>query len=318
MRQEQQHGEEPARRRGQGPHGRPLDGPPPRGGPFPQRDEEILPLGVPQQHEPHHGDEGQGERLHHGERQVAVHLGAVDLGSHEAEAAAENVGRAEGAERGHEREQRRAGERGPQQGQDDAPEDAAPPGAERLRRLEHRLVEPGEAGPRQQVEVDVHRVRVDQQDRTRALEAPRRPGEAERVLQRPGDEAGLSVQEQERDDADERRQHRRERDQGAQRLAARELEPLEQERQRHADQRRERYAGQRDPEARPQRRPFARPRHERPQRVGMRGVTRHDEDGIHHQPGEQQRQGETKHLSAPAVHPSARGSLKVMARTAST
>ena len=166
----------------------------------------------PQGGERHHGER---DRLHHRELVFAVQPGGDDLRRHHPEAAAEDVGRAERRERRHEREKRRAGERGIEVRQHHAPERAPPARAETGRRLVLRGVERGEGRAHEEIEVDVHRVGVHQQDRAGALEPPRRVGETERALDQQRDEPGLAVEEQERDDADERREHGRQRHQRA-------------------------------------------------------------------------------------------------------
>ena len=159
--------------------------------------------------------------LHHRELVLAVEPGGDDLGRHHPEAAAEDVRRAERAERGHEGEQRRAGERRLEVRQHHLAKRAPAAGAQARRRLELRPVQRGERRADQQVEVDVHRVGVDQQDRAGALQPPRRLLQPQQPHQQQRDEAGLAVEEQERDHADQRRQHRGQRHQSAQHPAAR-------------------------------------------------------------------------------------------------
>src|SRR5207245_2002614 len=83
---------------------------------------------------------------------------------------------------------------------------------------------------------------------------------------------GLTVQEQERDHADEGWQHDGQGDERAEGLAARELEPLEEKRERDADRSGERHARRRDPDAGPQHPPLPRPRHERGERPRSPGT----------------------------------------------
>ena len=85
---------------------------------------------------------------------------------------------------------------------------------------------------------------MDEQNRHRPLQPPRRVLEVEQRLDRAGDEPRFAVQKEERDHADERRQHDRQRDQGAECLAARKIEPLEQKREGDADRRRQNHAHQ--------------------------------------------------------------------------
>ena len=168
--------------------------------------------------EPQRGERQHGERdrLHHRQAVVAVEAGRDDLGRHDAEPAAEDVGRAERGERRHERQQRRAAKRRSELRQHHTPEGAPAAGPQAGRRLVLRPVERLQRRPDEQVEVDVHRVGVHQQDRARALQPPRRVGEAEDPLHQQRDEAGLAVEKQEREHADQRRQHRRQRHQAAQ------------------------------------------------------------------------------------------------------
>src|SRR5207249_2218061 len=105
-------------------------------------------------------------------------------------------------------------------------------------------------------------------------------------------EPRLPVEKEERDHADEGRQHRRERDQRAEGFSAGEVEPLEEERERHTDRRRQHDARKRDPHARPQGRPFAGVGDERPERVAARRIRDGDENGIQHEPREEQGEAE--------------------------
>ena len=155
-----------------------------------------------------------------------------------------------------------------------------------------------------------------QQDGARALQPPRRLGEAEELLHRPRHEPGLTVKKEEGDHADERRQHRREGDQRAQGLAPRELEPLEQKRERDADGRGQRHTREGDPHACPQRLPLARPARKRRNGVAVRRVDPHQQDWIQHEPREQQRQGRGRQHPSPLAR-GHRGSAKGSTFTAS-
>ena len=167
----------------------------------------------PQGGERHHGER---DRLHHRELVFAVQPGGDDLRRHHPEATAKDVGGAERRERRHEREKRSAGQRGIEVRQHHAPERAPPAGTETGRRLVLRGVERGEGCAHEEIEVDVHRVSVHQEDRTGTLEPPRWIGETERALDQQRDEPGLPVEEQERDDPYERREYGRQCHQGAQ------------------------------------------------------------------------------------------------------
>jgi hypothetical protein len=114
---------------------------------------------------------------------------------------------------------------------------------------------------------------VDQQDRAGALEPPRRIGEPQNTLYQQGDEPGLTVEEQEGDHADERREHCRQGHQAAQHSPAGHLVAGEQEGKRNAHECREHHARERDPEAAPQRAPLGGPVEEAPH-VGERPSVR--------------------------------------------
>jgi len=93
----------------------------------------------------------------------------------------------------------------------------------------------------------------------RPLEPPRRVLEMEQRLDRARDESRLAVQKEERDHAHQRRQHDRQRDKRAEGLPAREIEPLEQKRERDADRRPQNDAHQGYPDAGPERGPLSGP-----------------------------------------------------------
>ena len=319
MRQQQQDGEQPTRGRGHTAHAGPADRAAPRRRPLPQGDQHVVALAPTQQREPDDSDEREHDRLDGSERELAVQLGGDDLRGHHAEAAAEHIRGAERAQGGHEDEQRGAGERRADQRQRDPPQRRPPTGAERLRGLEHGPVELREAGAGEEVEVDVHRVRMHEEDRPRALQPPRRLFEPEDRLHRPGHEARLAVQEEEGDHPHERGQHGRERDQRPEGPPAREVEPLEQERERYADPPGEHHARDRDPDAGPQRAPFARVRDEGVDRVAIRGAQGEDRDRIDNQPGQEQRQGQFPQRPAlPRGDAHDAGSAKPIIRAACT
>ena len=131
---------------------------------------------------------------------------------------------------------------------------------------------------------------MDQQNGHGALQPPRRVLQMQRRLDGARDESRLAVQEQERDHADERREHDRQRDERAERLPAREVEPLEQKREGNPDRRGEDDAHQRNPHARPERSPLTGTRDERAHGGSVGGIGPDDEDGIDDEPGEQQRE----------------------------
>ena len=112
-------------------------------------------------------------------------------------------------------------------------------------------------------------------------------------------ETRLAVQKQERDHADERREHDRQRDERAECLPAREVEPLEQKREGNPDRRRQDDAQQRNPHARPQRGPLTGACDEGTDRaaVGRFGSDHHD--GIDDEPDEQQRERDGREVRSP-------------------
>src|SRR5213596_64486 len=93
--------------------------------------------------------------------------------------------------------------------------DALPIGAECLRGFQHRDVELRQAGPGEEVEVHVHRIGVHEQNRDGSLQAPGRVLKMQRRLDGARDEPRLAIQKEERDHADEGRQHDWQRDQRA-------------------------------------------------------------------------------------------------------
>ena len=256
MRQQQQDGEQPAEQAGGAAGERALQAPAgrrdaPHAGAH--RDRAVGPAHGPQGEQ---GEAGEHHRLHLRQGELAVELGGDDLGGHHPEAAAEHVGRGERGERRHEGEQRRAGERRPQQRQGHPVEGPPAAGAERSGRFEQRGVEPGEGGAGEQVEVDVHRVGVDEQDRPRPGQPPGRLVQTQQRLHGVRGEAALAVEEEEGDHPHQRRQGDRQGHDGAENPPAGEVGALEEEGERHAHQRRERHRGGRDPEAPPERQPL--------------------------------------------------------------
>jgi hypothetical protein len=96
---------------------------------------------------------------------------------------------------------------------------------------------------------------MDQQDRSRALQPPRRPVESAKGLHCPSEETGLAVEKQEGYDPDQRRQHRGQRKDRGERPPTREVVAGDQHGEREADEGGERHARHCDPEASPQRAP---------------------------------------------------------------
>jgi hypothetical protein len=97
---------------------------------------------------------------------------------------------------------------------------------------------------------------VDEEDGERPLQPPRRRLEAERRAHRPRRQPALAVQEQEGDDANQRRQRHRQDDQGPEQPTAGELRAREEEGERDAEGGGEGRRGERDPEAAPEGEPL--------------------------------------------------------------
>ncbi len=158
-------------------------------------------------------------------------------------------------------------------------------GAEGRRRLELRAVEARQRGAREEIEVDVHRIGVDEEDRPRPGQPPRRPGRPHQIPDQPGGHAALAIEIEKGDDADERRQRHRQGEELTQDPPPRELGAREEEAERHADRPGESDRRERDPQAAQERR-STRPagsrtrrrvrsrRHRRPQRRRPRERTR--------------------------------------------
>ncbi len=251
------------------------------------------------------GDEEEG--LDFGDIDVAVLARGEDLRRHDAERAAEDVGRRERAERGQEGEDRRRRERRCKTGQDDPGERAQTPGTERRRGFELRAVEARQGGAGEEIEVDVHRVGVDEEDRPRPGEAPGSALDPQEVADEARRHTALAVKVEESDHPDERRQRHRQRQELPQHPPAGKLGAGEEEAERHADKTGETYRGERDPQAAKERRPLVRPVHElrkRRARGGRGGCAsgagfrdecreRRDDERISHQPGEQQEHART-------------------------
>ncbi len=255
----------------------------------------AAPFRLAQQGQARETDRGERGGLDHRHGAVAVQFRRDDLRGHDAEASAEDVGRRERRERRHEGQKGGPGERGREQRQRDPPRRAGARRAEARRGFQERPVRPRQARPGEEVEVHVHGVGVHEEDRAGAGEPPWRLGEAEERLRRPRGEAALAVQEEECEDADERRQRDRQRDEGAEQAPPGKLVALEEKREGHADRAREHDRRERDPETRPERLPLGRARREfrhvrkRPVRRAERLGERQDE-GIADEPEEQQRQ----------------------------
>jgi hypothetical protein len=164
----------------------------------------------------------------HGELVVPVQSSSDNLSRHDPKAAAEDVGRAEGGQRGHEGEQRAPGQCGIEERQDDSPQGAPAAGAEAGRCLEERGIEGSQSCPGEQIEVHVHRVGVDQENRRRTLKPPRRLIQPEQPLHQQRSETTLPIEEEEGDHPNQRWQHRRKRHQSAQDLPTGKVEPPEQ------------------------------------------------------------------------------------------
>jgi hypothetical protein len=193
MREQEQYRQPPSEPRGRHAAGGASERPPPRRCPFADADQDAFAFGAPEQHQPGQRDARERHRLGHGNAQLAVLLRREDLRRHHSESPPEDVRSAERAKRGHERQECRASERRPEDGQDDADERPPVTGPKGLCRLEHRGVEPGQAGAREEVKVHVHRIRVHEQNRTGALEMPRGLPEPEYELQEPGDESRFAI-----------------------------------------------------------------------------------------------------------------------------
>ena len=168
--------------------------------------------------------------------------------------------------------------------------------AEALGGLDVRGVQPGEARAREEIEVDVHRVGVHEEDGRGAREPPRRALEPQDRLDGARRETALAVEKEKRDDADERRERHGQRDQDAQGPPARKLGALEEEGEGHSDRGRQDHGHERDPQARPERLPLGRP----PGEVGemgereagrAEGFEKRQEERIPDEPEEEDRQG---------------------------
>ncbi len=260
-----------------------------------------------QEPEPGQGHHRQGDRLNPGGQVVAVELRGRDLSGHHPEGAAEDVGRRERGQGGHEGEERRSREGRPEHGQRHPDQGAQPARAEARRRLPVGRVEARQPRAGEEVEVDVHRVGVDQQDRPGPRQAPGGRVEAEEILDRPRDEPGLAVEEEERDHPHQGRQGDRQGDEGAQQAPAGELRALEEERERHAHRRRQAHRRHRDPQAAPQGEPLVRPVGEGreagqgPAVAVPERLAEGDEERVADQPGESQREERTS--PAPKARP---------------
>ena len=261
-------------------------------------------LGAPKQRESRQPHQGERHRFDHREAGVAIELRGHDLGRHHAEAAAEDVGRAEGGERRHEGQERRPRQGGNEQRQRDGPKHPPATRAETRRGFEERSVEARETRPREHVEVDVHGVRMHEQDGPGPRQPPGRFREAQQGLHAAGSEPALAVEKEEGDDADEGRQGDRQRDERSEEAAAGKLAALEHEGERNADGGRETHRGERDPEARPESRPLRGAAgeledvSEGPVRR-TEGLGRRQDERIADQPEEQKRQQRGRESASP-------------------
>ena len=134
---------------------------------------------------------------------------------------------------------------------------------------------------------------MDQENRAGALQPPRRLLEAEQALHQERDETALAVEEEKRQDADQRRQHRGQRDQSAEHPAAGKVVSPEEQRERNADQSRKHHADQRDPETAPERAPLGGPVEEEPDEVegpapgAVDPLDQHQQQRVDHEPEQQ-------------------------------
>ena len=160
---------------------------------------------------------------------------------------------------------------------------------------------------------------MDQQNRERTLQSPRRLLELEQRLDRARDEPRFAVQEEKRDHTDERWQHHGKRDERPQRLAAGEIEPLEQKGERNTDCGGQHGARERYPETRPQRRPVARTRQEVVPCGTVCRLCSHDDDRVQDEPRQEQRHGDGDGERPPgAAHRLVPGSGSTITRVAAT
>ena len=126
---------------------------------------------------------------------------------------------------------------GGEQRQGDSEQAAGRAGAKAGGRLQPRLVEAGEAGGDEGVEVDVEAVGMDREHRAVATEGPGRAVEAEQGLHQAGDDAAGGVEEVEGHGPDQRRQQQRDERDGGDDAAAGEVVAGDEKGQRDADRR---------------------------------------------------------------------------------
>ncbi len=175
------------------------------------------------------------ERLDFGDVDVTVLARGEDLGRHHPERAAEDVRCRKRAECGEEGQDRRRRERRREPRQDDPGERAKASGAEGSRRLELGTVEARQRSAREEIEIDVHRIGVNEEDRAWPGQPPRRAGRPHQTSDQAGGHAALAVEIEEGDDADERRQRHRQGEELTQDPPPRKLGAGEEEAERHAD-----------------------------------------------------------------------------------
>ena len=181
------------------------------------------------------GAEREHGRLDVGQPHRSIRLRGEDLCRENPQSAAKDVRRRERSQCVHEHEQRRSGDRRHQQWQRHAPQSPPRIGAQSRRGLVERCIEALQPGGNEQKDVDVHRVRVDEDDRADPLEPPRSLPHSEDALNRARDEAALAVQEEKCDYPDQRRQRGGKRGDRAKEPAPGKIEASEQERERDPD-----------------------------------------------------------------------------------
>src|SRR5690606_30434503 len=122
-------------------------------------------LKPPQDYKEEERGEGQDDCLNHGHPHVAVRLAGEDLGRQNPEPASEDVGCREGGHRRHEDEYGGSSNRRSEHWKGDPKEDPKSPRSQGFRSLDRRCVETCDPCCCEEVEVDVHRVGVDEEDR---------------------------------------------------------------------------------------------------------------------------------------------------------
>ena len=188
---------------------------------------------------------GEDDRDGGGSVERAVRLELVDLRRQERLAVGEQERGRERGHRQHEHEERRAHQGRPKEGEHDASEGGPAPCSQVRRGVQERGVEPAQGRADEEVEVDVEHVDVDRQDGADAAERERHAVQPERRLQPARQHPRLAVQKQEREHADEGRQRQRQRGDGPQRLAQREVVAPQRPRQRRPRNAAQRHRPQR-------------------------------------------------------------------------